>query len=239
MSNKRRKKWCLSLEKLRRNKMKPFTDAEFEEFKTMCISDDGWTLANHDDINTGYTTQTENSSTLRMKLKSKLFEPFSINLVFDMLSDPQFRAEWDGNILERKTIDTIDEHNEIDYYSVSMPVVSNRDFLYQRGWKYNKDEFIIMNKSVVDQRAPEVSGIVRANIRISGYMVRIEDGKCKLYYIAHNDWNGWIPSFIFNTFGPSFCPSVLNKMAAGCKKYEDWYKQQKPYERPWKKLIEV
>ncbi|EKE38501.1 hypothetical protein ENUP19_0050G0045 [Entamoeba nuttalli] len=217
--------------------MKPITDEEFNRFRDMCLNHEGWHLVSQDKWNIGYTMKTNSSSSLRLKLISNLFKPYSLELIFDMLNDPKYRKEWDVNLLERRVIEEIDEHNEIEYYSIKMPIVTNRDFVYQRAWRFTENEFIIFNKSIKDKRFPPVSGLVRAFFHISGYMVRKENEGNKLYYICHNEWNGWIPNFLINTIGVDVCPSVLGKMAEGCKKYTEWLEKQQPYERPWKKLL--
>ncbi|KAL7713062.1 Phosphatidylcholine transfer protein [Entamoeba marina] len=216
--------------------MLPITDKEFDEFREMCLNHDTWNKVSSDDVNQAYTIQTNTTSSLRLKIVSRLFEEFPMSLIFDVLHDPSFRNVWDVNVIKRKVIETIDEHNEIDYYSIKMPVVTNRDFVYHRAWRYTDDEFIIFNRSIKDDRAPEEKGLVRGFFHIGGYMVRKENGKCRLYYIVHNEWNGWIPNFVINTIGASVCPSVLGRLVDGCKTYEEWKQVQENQERPWKKL---
>ena len=217
--------------------MKPISNEEFDHFKELCLSNEGWDEALKNESLTGFTMKTESSSTLKLKVISTVFDEFPMETVFDVLMDTMYRSEWDVNVMEKKVIEYIDNYNEIQYYQVKMPVVSNRDFVYIKAWRYVDDEFIIFNRSVEYELEPPRDGFVRANFQDCGYFARKENGKTVLYYVIHNEWNGWIPAFLINKLGVQVCPSVIAKLADGCRKYEDWKSKQKDHKAPWKEFI--
>ena len=218
--------------------MKPISNEEFERFKNMCLNQDGWTHASTTGAVDIFTMQTESSSTLRLKLISKSFDDIELDTIFEVLMDTAFRTQWDPNVMHKKIIEVIDDYNEIQYYQVKMPIVANRDFLYIKAWRYSPDEFIIFNRSIEDEREPPRNDFVRAFFHDCGYYVRKEEGRPILYYVLHNEWNGWIPSFFINRIGLSFCPSVIDKLVDGCHKYDNWKKEQKDHQAPWRKLMQ-
>ena len=216
--------------------MKPITNEEFDHFKELCLSQEGWNEVITQEKLKAYTKKTE-TSTLKLKVITTVFDEFDMNTLFDVLMDTMYRSEWDTNVMEKKIIEQIDDYNEIQYYQVKMPVVTNRDFVYIKAWRYVDDEFIIFNRSVEDAREPPRSNFVRGSFEDCGYFVRKEEGKIVLYYIIHNEWNGWIPAFLVNKLGVQVCPNVIAKLAEGCRKYNDWKSKQNDHKAPWKALL--
>ena len=215
---------------------KPMTKEDFDDFRKQCDSTENWNEVYTTETTKGYTQATESTSALKLKVISYDFKDMDPGLIYDVLHEPEFRRNWDTHLIERIPFKVIDECNDLNYYSLKMPVVSNRDYVYQRGWWYNKDktEFIICNRSITHPDYPDKKGFVRAIFYISGYMIRKnEKGETVFYYITHNEWNGWIPNWLVNSAGKSVCPKIIEGLFESCKKYPEWKSKHNPDVKPW------
>jgi hypothetical protein len=195
------------------------------------------------------------SSDGRVKVWDRKSEASSINIVrlvailsevealvlYDVLHDPDYRKEWDDNMIEGTLIEQLDANNDVGYYSAKSPaaLVSARDFVNQRSWRVKDDkEYLIMNHSVVHPKKPVDDKFVRANSIKTGYLVRVNpDGPgCILTYITQTDPRGWIPSSLMNTVTRTYAPKIVDKLNKAAKAYTAWKQNHNPERFPWRGL---
>jgi len=111
--------------------------------------------------------------------------------------NPGARAVWDeryesSEIKEQYTLRESLFHSKM---KGSWPV-SGRDIVGTSIIEYHEGkEYIIAMSSVVEPTIPEISSHVRADLYISGWILRLlEDGSISVSYIVHIHLNGSIPS---------------------------------------------
>jgi len=218
---------------------KPATQEEFDSFLKECDSAEGWSVCyESDDSKVKVWDQKSDKSAINIIKLHAILKEVEAGVLYDVLHDPEYRAEWDDNMVEGFNIEQIDATNDVGYYSAKAPTgVSNRDFVNQRSWS-NKDdrEFIIMNHSVIHPKAPEKKGFVRANSIQTGYLVRVRsEGGCTLTYLTQTDPRGWIPAWLVNKVTKTFAPKIIERLENACKGYNQWKSAHNPDNKPWRK----
>jgi len=135
----------------------PAVEEDFTKFRNACDSNDRWTLC-YEEPNLKVWDQVSEGQAINIVKLTALFKGIEAEVLYDTLHDPDYRKDWDDNMIEGYNIVQINASNDIGYYSAKAPLsVSNRDFVNQRSWLVSADskEFIIMNHSVVHPNAPE------------------------------------------------------------------------------------
>jgi len=212
-------------------------DEDFDHFRVICETDDGWKEAYHTNVVYVWTKKSDNSNINIVKVRTH-YTDIPASVLYDVLHDHEYRATWDPNMIEGKVIVQLDSTNEVGYYSAKSPSgVSNRDFLNQRSWRArpDSDEYLIINHAVTHPDVPDKKGFVRANSILTGYYIKGIDGKegCQLIYCTQCDIGGWIPSFVANYVTKTFAPSLLDRLHEAAKKYTVWKTEHNPSHKPW------
>jgi len=212
---------------------------DIETFRSFAESTDGWVVAyDKSDIKV-WSRSVEGSSIniVRAWAKVKDVTPATF---YDVLHDPDYRKEWDENMLEGFCLEQVDPHNDVGYYSAKSPffMIAGRDFCNQRSWYVPEDkkEYIIFNHSVPHHKCPEKKGIVRAISFLSGYLVRPDpddEKSCTLIYVTQSDPKGWIPAWAMNQATKSFAPKLIEKLSTVSLKYNEWKDKHNPEKKPW------
>jgi len=219
----------------------PVTDADCDDFATFAESTgDQWRecYASKDGKVKVWDQKSSESAINIVKLKAKL--DVEALILYDVLHDPDYRREWDENMVEGYLIEQLDPTNDVGYYSAKAPVpmVKGRDFVNQRSWRVRNDtEYLIFNHSVVHPKKPVDSNFVRANSIRSGYLVRVDPaGGSSLTYITQADPRGWIPTALINTLTTRFAPKLIGRLEEATKKYPAWKANHQPDRYPWRGL---
>jgi hypothetical protein len=102
------------------------------------------------------------------------------------------------------------------YYKPIWPTTA-RDFILFSTWKELDDGSILLSTiSPPDSLYPHNDGYLRAEIKISGALIRpIESkfgGGCAVTMIGHSDPKGSLPSFIINQLSVTLPLKVLTKI---------------------------
>lgn len=214
------------------------TKEDFDKFRMACDSVENWNVCYEEsDGSLKVWDQKSEISAINIVKLYALFKGIDGNVLYDTLHDPDYRKEWDENMIEGYNITQLDANNDIGYYSAKAPSpVSNRDFVNQRSWMVSSDgkEFIIMNHTVIHKNAPEKKGFVRANSIMTGYMVRSIEGGCTLTYLTQTDPKGWIPAWLSNTVTRKFAPTIVGKLNKAASGYPDWKSKHNPDDKPWR-----
>jgi len=217
-------------------KYKFVTQEDFDAFRNACDSTDKWNIC-YEETGLKVWDQVSAGSPLNIVKLRADFKGIDAEVLYDTLHDPDYRKDWDDNMVEGYNIVQLDACNDIGYYSAKAPLgVSNRDFVNQRSWTVAADskEFIIMNHSVVHANAPEKKGFVRAWSHMTGYMVRVVDGGCTMTYLTQTDPRGWIPNWLTNTVTKKFAPQVVGKLTKAASGYVAWKNKHNPDSKPWR-----
>ena len=74
-------------------------DEDIEYIKNLCLSDTNWTLETQKSFIKVWTKPGELSTFKMVKLKAD-FEDVTARLLYDMIHDSEYRAEWDDRMIE-------------------------------------------------------------------------------------------------------------------------------------------
>jgi len=219
---------------------RPVTDAECDDFVNFADSTgDQWRecYQSKDGKVKVWDQKSQESAINIVKLIAQL--EVDALVLYDVLHDPDYRLEWDENMVEGYLIEQLDATNDVGYYSAKSPValVKGRDFVNQRSWRVKEStEYLIFNHSVVHPKKPVDHNFVRANSIRSGYLVRrgpTPTGST-LTYITQADPRGWIPAALINSLTTRFAPKLIHKLEEAAKRYPEWKAKHEPDRYPWR-----
>nr|BAN39002.1 START domain containing protein [Entamoeba histolytica] len=217
--------------------IKPATKAEFEEFVKMCTTSDKWNEVMKTDKIQEWMID-GGSDTLILRLTSIDFVGITPETVFDTLVDPDYRGNWDSNLLKRETFETLNESNVLIYYQFKMPVVSNRDYVFRQSTRKVGDDYILYNFSVVHDKFPPNPKFVRASFSMSGYYIQKTENGSKVTCIANNNCGGSLPPFLVNSQAKNVLPKTMDSIKVAATKYNSWKEKHNPDVKPWRNIVE-
>jgi len=121
------------------------------------------------------------------------------------LGDPHCFSVTDPMVLEWKIVETLAPAHTILHTTAKMPpMITNRDFVWQ-GFDglFSESPRIGVSavRSIEYEPIPPIPGFVRAELAMSGYIVREVEGdpkKCNLTYLIQADPKGWLPVWVVN-----------------------------------------
>ncbi|XP_062514251.1 START domain-containing protein 10-like [Corticium candelabrum] len=215
---------------------RPATDEDFDYFKKLADIDKGWSRQ-YDSNGIVVWTQTSEVSSIKLLRVQYVFQDISADVLYDVIHDPDYRRVWDDHMIDGFEICTLDATNDIGYYSVKCPPgVTNRDFVNERSWRVNDEEYMIFNHTVYHKDHPEKKNFVRAFSYLTGYVLRPqENGACAFTYVTQTDMKGWIPAWLTNKAATFFAPKIIEKLHKASLGYVEWKKEHKPEFKPWLK----
>mmetsp|Transcript_4339 Transcript_4339/g.6080 ORF Transcript_4339/g.6080 Transcript_4339/m.6080 type:complete len:238 (-) Transcript_4339:69-782(-) len=216
------------------------TPEEFDAFVAFIDSENGWKVCwENKEKTVRVWEQPSDKSSINIVRLWTVYDDIDALTLYDVLHDPDYRREWDENMIEGYNIEQIDANNDVGYYSAKIGFgVANRDFVNERSWRVKEDkEYLIMNHSVVHPKAPEKKGFVRANSIQTGYLVRTQEKGATLAYVTQTDPRGWIPSMVINSVTKQFAPKIVDKLGNAARKYAEWKAQHNPDHRPWRGMV--
>ncbi|XP_063716460.1 START domain-containing protein 10-like [Symsagittifera roscoffensis] len=214
---------------------------DFQTFREAADNDSSWTLSlkNNKKQLFIYSRQTPGTKIQQIKIKA-LFPGISAALLYDTLQDTAYTHSWDAYCVRTEDICYIDPMNIISYYAMKLQSpLRNRDFVLQRSWLYNGQDYAIFNHSVNHKDYPPQKGFIRGISELTGFLIKPMKGKdneanCHLTYISQSDPKGSIPSWFVNSVGKTFAPRQIKVLQKACIKYDKWKNKQKnPKFKPW------
>lgn len=206
---------------------------DFDHFRRLAESVDGWNLQ-YDKQGTKVYSKVKEGSTVRLIKVVTNFADVSPSLMYDVLHDADYRKCWDDNMMECFEICQIDRYNDIGYYSIKCPSpMRNRDFVTQRSWYWEDDNFIIFNHTVHHKDVPQKKGLIRGNSILSGYYVERKGDGCLLTYVSQVDLKGIIPKWLVNKASTKIAPKIVAKVHKAALEYQAWKALHAPSYKPW------
>jgi START domain len=77
-----------------------------------------------------------------------------------------------------------------------------------------KGDILVIIKSVKHPEAPEVSGIVRAEVIFNFMRYRpLPDGTTQFMYVGLNEANGLVPNFVMKQFASKIIPGMMEQLS--------------------------
>mmetsp|Transcript_6625 Transcript_6625/g.24780 ORF Transcript_6625/g.24780 Transcript_6625/m.24780 type:complete len:194 (-) Transcript_6625:6083-6664(-) len=171
----------------------------------------------------------ENSHITRVKARA-IFPKITPDTLYSVLIHDEYVRSTDPNMHEWVILEEIDEANDISYYASKLPsiisfFISPRDFLSLRGYgQTGKDEYMIIMRSIEDDRMPPRKKWVRAHIIITGFLIRKHGAGCELIYMSQTDLKGKIPKKVINYSTSKFAPSIVRQFESDALKFREWEK---------------
>jgi hypothetical protein len=212
---------------------------DFQALFDLADNDDGWTQSyNNSKKQVEVWTRNQAGSRIQMIKVRGLFPGISAALLYDVLHDSAYRSQWDSYVLETKDICYIDPMNDICYYSLKLqPPLRSRDFVLQRSWLFDGNDYVIFNHSINHASCPPKKDMIRAISHLTGFIIRPvkdQEAACHLTYVSHSDPKGSLPTWLINAIGKSLAPKQLKVLQKACRKYDKWkLKQKNPNFKPW------
>lgn len=164
----------------------------------------------------------------RVKVRG-IFPDVSPKVLYQSLIHDEYVRHCDPNMAEWEIVEQIDESNDISYYASKLPslmkfLISPRDFLSIRGYgETGPDEYMIIMRSIEDQRKPTRKKWVRAHILITGFLIqKCPDGGTQLTYLSQTDLKGKIPTKIINYATTKLAPSIVRQFESDALKFPEW-----------------
>lgn len=215
------------------------TPQDIEIFRNFAYSTDNWNIIDEQPDSKIWDQTVDNSYVKMVRIWAKI-NNVKPNTLYDVLHDPNYRKEWDENMVDGYRIEKLDDNNDIGYYSIGSPfwLVSGRDFCNMRSWYVDKEkeEYIIFNHSVPHKDCPEKKGYVRAISLLTGYLVKPDPddlNSCILIYITQVDAKGSIPTWIMNNVTSLVAPNFITKISKAGINYNQWKECNSPNDKPW------
>lgn len=143
--------------------------------------------------------------------------------VFYHIMDPELRPKWDQNFSKFSLIPHAhDDECEILYCTINSPFgVTPRDFLQYRKSLVDANVATIMMRSAEHEEKPPVSGYIRAESLISGYVIRQTGPDCELFLMSQTDIKGLIPKWMVNMVAAKAPAQWVENLAKSCNKLKD------------------
>lgn len=126
------------------------SDTDFETFKRICESDEGWAIE-HKTSTFKVWTKANNLCQFKMIRAQMEYDNVSADLLYDVIQDGEYRAVWDDKMSDFYEICYVAPNSYIEYYGLKFPrPLKNRDFVTQRCWLDLGEgkEKIVFNHSV-------------------------------------------------------------------------------------------
>lgn len=125
--------------------------------------------------------------------------------------------------------------------------VQNRDFVNQRSWERREGMWLVVNHSVLTDKAPPKEDFVRAwyvefqfiyllyfRSYQTGYLIRLTpEGHTQFIYLTQSDPKGWIPGWVVNNLISTIGPSYIDTISRVAREYDAWKKTQPDHQKPW------
>lgn len=207
---------------------------DFDKFQEIVDKSDGW-IKQYNKKGVQVHTKAQEGTAVKMIKISTTFDDISMDVLYDTLHDPEYRKLWDNMMAEDYGLCQINSNCDVCYYAVKCPTpLRNRDFVFQRYWSKDDDNFIICNHSVQHKDAPIKKEYIRGSSIITGYIGKQNGSNgCHFTYLTQTDPKGSIPKWMVNKVATKTAPKVVSNFRKAAKNYTKWKLKNNPNYRPW------
>lgn len=141
--------------------------------------------------------------------------------LYSMIRNDKLWPLWVEAFSKGHYIETKKENQHyIVYQALDLPIVSDRDVVFESKISWDNRSLIITNKSVKHPKSPKSVGI-RADMILSKWrLTPISSKKTRLDLIALTDVKGSIPNWLVNIAQKQYVVSVLDKLKSVLKTNE-------------------
>lgn len=215
--------------------VRPPKDSDFDHFKFIALDDTHWKRKVKKKKVEVYTRCTDCSNVKIIKLIAILSD-VSAEVLYDTLHDSAYRSQWDDTMRDGFEICRVSWNSLIEYYALKPPFAfASRDFVMQRVWTLNQDDYIMFNRSVFHRAVPPKHDCIRALTFLTGYLITpIDQNSCRLIYITQSDPRGDIPAWAMNLAVTKIAPRIMKNLHRAAINYPAWKAQNNPNFKPWR-----
>ncbi|XP_076811176.1 START domain-containing protein 10-like [Clavelina lepadiformis] len=217
----------------------PADDNNFQDFKKMCESVDGWSEC-YNKKNVCVSTSLQSNSNLKLLKAVTSFNDCSAATIFDVVHDTEYRRKWDHDMIDMKEVCKLCVNNTVSYYAAKCPPpVKPRDVVFLSSWiaypnMRDPKEYLMINRSVSHVDFSPRNSMVRAISIVTGYLIRpTGPNSCEFTYLTHFDPRGSLPKWVVNKVAQFFTPKVIHRIHKAARKYEVWKRKHNASYKPW------
>ncbi|XP_028397941.1 START domain-containing protein 10-like [Dendronephthya gigantea] len=214
--------------------VKPASKIDFDKFRKLADNNEGW-VKQYGKQGVDVFTKSQEGTAIKMVKIATHFEDISLDVLYDTLHDSEYRRIWDNMMIEEYGLCRLDPNCDVGYYAVKCPrPLRNRDFVFQRYWTKDNNNFMICNHSVQHKNAPIRREYIRASSLMSGYMGKTNGiSGCHFIYVTQMDPKGSIPKWMVNKVATKTAPKVIANFADAARNYTKWKSKNNPNYKPW------
>ena len=136
----------------------------------------------------------------------------SVAAVAAILLDEQHSPDWIDSLAEAKVVRHLQDNEYVEYNHVTMPIVSDRDFvtLVHLEPQGSDGTLLVTSKPVSNELAPEKERVVRGALNGRYLLEPIDEGRhTRLTVELHADPKGSLPAFVVNFFQKDWAHETL------------------------------
>ncbi|ELP94422.1 hypothetical protein EIN_046850 [Entamoeba invadens IP1] len=217
-----------------------YTKSVIMDFKKAAESQDGWKQIYRTDDVMVLTQKTE-GSIVKFKCITKQVKDAEPEYVFSSLCDREYLATKESNDLKFDVVDKIDCCNEVIHRVQKMPLMDDRDFVYQLIRYHNKEktDYILYSKSVNTKIKPE-KGTTRGHIYVQGTLItKVPNVGTLVYTLSHVDMGGKVPSTLMgDTMVKQMTKKMLKQFKKKAEDYKSWQAQHSNLDQYWLQTVD-
>jgi len=216
------------------NEVKLSTDEDFDKFYSLIHEEDNW-VVKYNKNNTKVCSKWTDASRIKMIKVYGVLDGVTLECLYDVLHDPEYRRVWDRDMTDSFDICKLDNNNVIGWYGAKMPTpLKYRDWSTLRTWKKNENDFMIFNHSIEHKKLPVKKNFVRSISYVTGYYgKRLSATSSQVVFLSQTDPKGKLPKWFINMISTTMSPRVMKKLKKTALDYGKWKKKNKPNYKPW------
>jgi len=216
------------------NEIRESTEQDFKNFLALVSGTDGWSGL-YDKGNIKVEAKWTEESRVKMIKVSNILDGVTLDCLYDVLSDPDYRRVWDKDMTDSYDVCKLNNNCIIGWYGAKMPSpLKYRDWCTLRTFRKTEEELMIFNHSVEHKKVPVHKNYVRSISYVTGYYGRkISSTSCKVIFLTQTDPKGKLPSWFVNFVSCKMSPRVMKKLYKKALAYDKWKQEHNPTIKPW------
>ena len=160
-------------------------------------------------------------------IRAEVVLDYPPEVVHELLYNYGIRHVWDEVVSNTRVLEVEDESHDIIYFTVSLPVVSNRDVVQARGVRPTRlGGRLTVFHSINHPDAPVRKGYVRARTVFGGLWIDPlphDRNRTRVVACNQNDPMGSIPTMVVNMTASRAPPRYFKTLINACKNFREIY----------------